>query len=130
MDERLVLGDLEVAVLDHLWAEGEGTPGSVHEAVGQPRGIRHNTVQSALRRLYDKHLLTREKVSHSYVYRAAVERRALQGRLLEDLASRWGDGDSSALMAAFVELAERGGDEQLRALERLVASRLAERVDS
>ncbi len=127
MDGRLVLGDLEGAVLDHLWEVREGTPISVHEAVGQPRGIRPNTVQSTLRRLFDKGLLERQKVSHSYVYRPAVARRELQGRLLEGLVSRWGDGDGSTLMAAFVELTERAGEDRLRALERLVAERLDER---
>ena len=63
-----VLGALESSVLDYLWEHGGGTAKTVHAAVGRRRGITVNTVQSTLKRLYDKGLLTRKKVSHAHVY--------------------------------------------------------------
>jgi penicillinase repressor len=46
-------GELELAVVDHLWTDGEGEAKSVHEVLGENRGITVNTVQSTLERLYE-----------------------------------------------------------------------------
>lgn len=120
----LALGELERSVLDFLWEVGSAAPGDVHARVGAPRRISVNTVSSALKRLFEKGLLTREKISHSYVYAAAVSRHELQRQLLQALADEFDDG--GGLLAAFVDLAEAEGEKTLRRLERMVAARLAE----
>lgn len=120
----LVLGDLERDVLEALWLHGPLNPGAVHERVGRPRDISVNTVSSALKRLCDKQLLTREKVSHAYVYEAAVSRAELQRQMLGGIASQFGDERSTGFLAAFVDLAEQSGDETLRRLEQMIAERL------
>lgn len=121
----LAIGDLERAVLEALWQSGPLNPGGVHAIVGVPRGISVNTVSSALKRLYEKDLLTREKVSHAYVYAAAVTRAALQRQLIGAIGSRFGAHDGSGLLAAFVDLAEAQGEDALRRLEKMIADRLA-----
>lgn len=121
----LALGDLERAVLDVLWTFGPLNPGTVHERVGRERGISVNTVSSALTRLHQKGLLEREKVSHSYVYRAVVSRSELQRQLIGEIADRFGDGTGTGVLAAFVDLAEERGEETLQRLEKMIADRLA-----
>lgn len=121
----LALGELEQAVLETLWSNGPANPGQVHASLGAARGISLNTVSSALKRLHDKGLLEREKVSHAYVYRATVTREALQRQLIGAIADQFSDGDAG-LLAAFVDVAGAGGEATLRRLEALVASRLAE----
>jgi len=120
----LALGDLELAVLDVLWADGPARPADVHGRLGSERGISVNTVASALKRLVDKGLLDRDKVSHAYVYRAIVSRSELQRQMLGALASRFGATGRSGLMAAFVDLTEEEGEDELRELEALIAARL------
>ena len=120
----LALGELERDVLDALWSAGPLNPGAVHERVGAPRGISVNTVSSALKRLQDKALLEREKVSHAYVYRAVVTRAELQRQLIEGIASQFGEEGGACLLAAFVDLAEERGQETMRRLERMIAARL------
>jgi predicted transcriptional regulator len=122
----LVLGALERAVLDVLWAAGPLNPSAVHERVGAPRGIGVNTVSSALKRLQDKGLLEREKVSHAYVYRAIVSRAELQRQLIDGIASQFGEEGGAGLLAAFVDLAEERGEATLRRLEQMIAARLHE----
>ena len=122
---ELDLGSLEQEVLDVLWQEGPLAPKEVHQQVAPGRRITVNTVSSALKRLYEKGLLSREKVSHSYVYTAAVARAELQRQLIGAIASRFSDEDSSGLLAAFVDVAEAEGEETLRALEALIAARLS-----
>lgn len=121
---ELALGELERDVLGALWAAGPLNPGAVHERVGAHRGISVNTVCSALKRLCDKGLLCREKVSHAYVYRATVSRAALQRQLIGAIEEEFSDDGGATLLAAFVDLAEERGDDTLRRLERMIALRL------
>ena len=121
---ELSLGQLELDVLDVLWADGPLKPGDVHGRLGDQRSISVNTVSSALKRLVEKGLLERQKVSHAYVYATIVNRAELQRELISELASQFGGG--TGVLAAFVDLAEAEGEETLRALERMIVDRLQE----
>lgn len=119
----LALGDLETSVLEALWTHGAMKPADVHARIGRP-DISINTVSSALKRLADKELLHRRKVSHSYVYCPAVSRSELQRQLIGAIADQFADQGGSGLLAAFVDIAQERGDDSLRDLERLIADRL------
>ena len=123
----IFLGDLEAAVIDHLWLNGPEDVKQVHRAVGRARRITLNTVQTTLKRLHEKGLLAREKVSHAYVYAPAVSRDEYQRRALDQTIELLMQGEAEAMVSAFVDLAERAGADQLERLERLVAERLAKR---
>lgn len=120
---RTPLGDLELAVLDRLWAEGPAEVRAMHAAVGSARGISPNTVHSALERLVRKGLAERSRRGRAYEYRAVVTRRDWLARSLDGLASELPADASELLLAAFVDLAERVGPEGLAELERLVRER-------
>jgi len=122
----LALGELERDVLDALWTHGELTPNAVHHLVGEPRNVSVNTVASALKRLHEKELLHREKVSHSYVYKPAISRADLQKQLIGEIATQFDDQYRSSFFAAFVDLAEEQGEDSLRRLEEMIAQRLRE----
>ena len=122
----LALGELEREVLECLWANGPLKPSAVHDHVGEARGISVNTTSSALKRLFEKGILGREKVSHSYVYRAVVERSELQRRLIHAIASEFGGDAGQGILAAFVDLAEERGEDTLRRLEQMIAQRLGD----
>ncbi len=118
------LGDLEMAVMTHLWARSPGDVKTLHAAIGAARSITPNTVQSTLVRLHKKGLLDRQKVSHAYVYTPACSRADFERDVLEEVVSRVMDGRPDAMLSAFVDLTERAGPEVLERLERLVAARL------
>ena len=117
------LGVLEREVMEHLWAKGPRDAKTVHGVVGRSRGITLNTVQSTLKRLYKKGLLTREKVSHAHVYSARLSQEAFQQQLLADVMVRLTRGDEDAMLSAIVDLTERVGEEQLQKLEKMIAAR-------
>jgi predicted transcriptional regulator len=125
----LTLGELEREVLNCLWEVGALSPNAVHEAVGTDRGIAVNTVCSALKRLFEKGLLEREKVSHSYVYSAAVTRAELQRQLIGAITDQFGERGGTAFLAAFVDLAEQHGKPMLQRLEAMASARLREDSD-
>ncbi len=118
------LGDLELIVLGHLWSEGSGDAKAVHCVVGRPRKITLNTIQSTLKRLREKGLLSREKVSHAYVYAPMVSREVFHRRVLREVMDLVMDGEPDSMLAAFVDLTERAGPEHLERLERMVEARL------
>jgi predicted transcriptional regulator len=117
------LGELESAVLEHLWSHGPADPKAVHAAIGKRRGITLNTIQSTLKRLYEKDLLRRDKVSHAHVYAPRLSRDEFRKGVLEDVVQRVLQGEARVMAAAFVDMAERAGDEHLAELERLIAER-------
>jgi predicted transcriptional regulator len=118
-----LLGELETAVMNHLWAGGEGDAKAVHAALGKRRGITLNTIQSTLKRLFEKGLLARDKVSHAHIYRARTSREEFHRGLLSELVGDMMNGQADAVVSAFVDLAERAGPEHLARLEALVAER-------
>jgi len=117
------LGDLELAVLDRLWAGGPAEVSAMHAAVGSARGISPNTVHSALERLVRKQLAERSRSGRAYEYRAAVSRRDWLARCFDGVASELPGASAETLFVAFVDLAERVGPDALAELERLVRER-------
>lgn len=119
------LGDLELAVMDHLWSHGDQDAKQVHREIGRARHITLNTIQSTLKRLFEKGLLAREKVSHAHVYGPRVTRGEFHRSALREVVERLMGGQSDAMLSAFIGLTERIGPDQLEELERRVAERLA-----
>jgi len=120
------LGDLEHAVLEHLWQSGEEDVTSTHAAVGARRGITSNTVGSALERLYRKGLLHRRKVSHAYRYRPTLDRDAFRARRVVDVAGGVRGLATAGLLAAFVDLVAASDEAALDRLDELIARRRKE----
>jgi predicted transcriptional regulator len=114
------LGELELAVLEHLWTVQEADVGEAHFAVGKCRGISPNTVGSALERLFKKGLLTREKVSHAYRYRAAIDRENFRAKRVVEAAGGLRSLGKNGLLAAFVDLVADSDESALAELERLI----------
>ncbi len=114
--------------MNHLWLGGEGEAKSVHTALGKRRGITLNTIQSTLKRLYEKGLLARDKVSHAHVYAPAVTREAFHRGLIGGLVEGLLKEHTESVVTAFVDLAERAGPETLDRLEAMIAERRRERT--
>ena len=104
--------------MEHLWSGGEGDAKAVHAALGKRRGITLSTIQSTLKRLHEKELLERDKVSHAHVYRPTGSREQFQRSTLGELVGELMGGEADAMVAAFVDLTER-----VARLEALVAER-------
>jgi predicted transcriptional regulator len=123
------LGELELQVLEYLWSQGPSDAKAVHAAIGHARHITLNTVQSTLKRLEEKEILSRSKVSHAFVYAPRLSRQSFHGELLQQLSELTLKGTPDVMVAAFVDLAERAGLEHLERLETLVEARLRQRRD-
>ncbi len=109
--------------MEHLWAHGSGDVKSVHAAL-KARRITINTVQSTLRRLFDKQLLRREKISHAHVYSPRSTRQAYHRQVLAEVVGDVLRGEAGTALSAFVDLAAEADEAHLRTLEQLIATRL------
>lgn len=119
------LGALELAILQYLWEEGPHPVKTAHRIVGVSRDITLNTVQSTMKRLWEKGLLEREKQGHAYVYSPRITRRDLTEMMVGELIEQVTGSQIDVALQAFVDVAERAGDKTLDRLEKLVAARRA-----
>ena len=119
------LGELEILVLEYLWQAGETDVIGAHAAIGRRRGITVNTVGSSLERLHRKGLVRRRKVSHAYLYEAAIDRDSFRARRLAHAAGGPRELASEGLLAAFVDLVSDADAAALDQLEQLIARKRA-----
>lgn len=117
------LGDLEQEVMTLAWERGALTVKDALGALARERA--YNTVQTTLDRLFKKGLLSREKISHSFVYRPRVTRAEFHREMIANLVGELQPKDRAPVLAAFVEMA---GAADLDRLEKLIeAKRQAKR---
>ena len=120
---RPYLGELEIAVMERLWTFGATSAKEMHEQLAAARNITANTVQSTMERLYKKGLLSREKVSHAYIYAPIVSRENLLAKMIDNVVGKLSGGHTEVMLSAFVDVAERTDIHSLVSLERLIEDR-------
>lgn len=79
------LGELECAVLEHVWSLREAT---VHDVVARmDRPLAYTTIMTTLDRLYRKGLLVRLKRGRAFVYAAARSKQEVQREIARELVN-------------------------------------------
>ena len=92
-----LLGELEGAIMDFLWARGEATGPEVVEELNRSRSLAYTTVLTVMGRLVEKGLLTQHKVGrpHPHLYRPAMSREAYTAeaasQIVHSLVEDFGD---------------------------------------
>lgn len=112
-------GDLERAVMDHLWDATE--PLSVRQVAEVLAGSKekaYTTVLTVLDRLHDKGFVRREMVGRAYLYTATADRSVHQARLMGEVLRR--STDPQPALQHFVGAMTPA---QLAALRELLAER-------
>lgn len=112
---RNVLGDLERAVIEHLWSASPSGPGvtvrEVHDAVGVERGLAYTTLMTVLDRMAKKGLVSRRRDGRAWRYTAASSREELTSETMHHT------------------LGELAGDERRGVLLHFLGSSSPEEVD-
>lgn len=115
-----VLGHLEEAVVELLWAQPSQTVNDVETRLRRRREIAHTTVLTTLDRMYRKGYLTREKRGRAFVYTPRYSPKEFQrGMACEVLGALLRHSSESAI-STFVDLVAKNPDSfhQLEALVR------------
>lgn len=122
------LGELELALMEALWACPEQSAAALQQRLPSARRSSLSTIQSALERLYRKALVRRHKQGHAYVYSAALGRPELLGRLLGGVIRQLHTGSLDPILSSFVDFAERIDEDTLDRLDELVRQRRRARL--
>lgn len=114
------LGDLERAVMDHLWdTGGPQTVRQVHDALCARRELAYTTVMTVLQRLARKGLVAQIRDDRAHRYAPMNGRDELVAGLMVDaLDEAAGPGGRRAALMHFVE---RVGADETAALRRALA---------
>ena len=114
------LGDLERAVMDHLWGADEPqTVRQVHESLCIQRELAYTTVMTVLQRLARKNLVEQIRDDRAHQYAPTHGPDELVAGLMVDALHQAGNaGDREAALMHFVE---RVGAEDADALRRALA---------
>jgi predicted transcriptional regulator len=123
------LGELERAVMDHLWSSGEPqTVRQVHEALSARRDLAYTTIMTVLQRLAKKNLVVQHRDDRAHRYAAMHGRDELVAGLMVDALDQV--SDSGSREAALVHFVERVGADEAAALRRALAELESKHADS
>ncbi|OQQ30627.1 transcriptional regulator [Prescottella equi] len=124
------LGELERAVMDHLWSVTEPqTVRQVHEALATRRELAYTTVMTVLQRLAKKHLVIQQRDDRAHRYLPMHGRDELVASLMVDaLQQADASGERAAALVHFV--GQVGADEAAALREALAALEAAESAKS
>lgn len=122
-----VLGVLESAVMEALWAESGLTVNEVEERLREKREIAHTTVLTTLDRLYRKGYLTREKQAKAFVYAPRYTLEEFERGLTQEVLGALLNQFTESAVSTFVDLI--GEDpEALAQVEAMIRAKRRERA--
>ncbi|MDO5533400.1 MAG: BlaI/MecI/CopY family transcriptional regulator [Propionibacteriaceae bacterium] len=99
-----ILGDLEHAVMDVLWARAAPTPvREVHEELAQAREIAYTTVMTVLDRLAKKGIVARELDGRAWLYLPARTRLELYVSTVNEALEGLTDAERTQVLRAVTD---------------------------
>lgn len=75
--DPLRLGDLQLRILEILWARGEAAVADVHAVLKPERDLAYTTVATMLRKMEARNLVSHREEGRAFLYRAAVASEAV-----------------------------------------------------
>lgn len=92
------LGDLQLAIMRVLWALGEATVSSVHEALQEERGLALTTIATMLSKMEKKGIVTHRTEGRQFVYAPTVSEEEVHRSMVTELTERLFEGRAAALV--------------------------------
>ena len=128
------LGELERAVMEHLWAHGSAGGGpltvrEVHKTVGAPRDLAYTTVMTVLDRLAKKQLVTQERDGRAYRYAPVNTREELTALTMRETLVDLEASNRKGVMLHFLDAASPQEIDDLKAALALIEERAAATSD-
>jgi predicted transcriptional regulator len=121
------LGNLEIRVMDIVWARGESSVRDVFGKIDRP--LAYTTVMTTLERLFKKGLLLREKSGRAFLYSPAFSRDEWERRRAGDLVAAFLDGPRQSrelLVSSLLDAVGQHDEALLSDLEKKIRRRRKE----
>lgn len=122
------LADLQLAIMQVLWEQGEATVGHVQKALEPTRTLAYTTVGTMLSRLERDGQVTHRVEGRVNVYRAKLPREKVSRSMVSDLAQRLCAGDVTQLVCHLLDDCDVSRDE-LTAIKKFIRQKEQELSD-
>jgi predicted transcriptional regulator len=114
------LGELETAVMEHVWRRPSVTAREVCDRMKGAEQRAYTTIMTTMDRLHRKGLLIREKDGLAWRYAASMSKVEFERALANELAAKILSDHGDAALDAFVEAAASIDESLLDKLRRLI----------
>jgi len=114
------LGDLQLRIMQILWARAEATVADVHGVLAGERDLAYTTVATMLRKVEARGLVRHQLDGRSFVYRAAVPEEDVSQGMADHLVDRLFEGSLSDMVHHLLRTREVSREE-LSKLEKMIA---------
>lgn len=114
------LGDLQLKIMQILWAKDEATVAEVHGALASERDLAYTTIATMLRKMEARGLTKHRLDGRSFVYRAAVGEEAVSQGMADHLVDRLFEGSLSDMVHHLLTTREVSREE-LSKLEKMIS---------
>lgn len=121
-------GRVQLRIMRVLWKQGQATARQITEKLSKHQPIAHSTVQTLLRQLEEKGMVTHEAAERVFVFRPLVDQPDVVGHAAHDLLTRMFDGSVAGLVSHLLRR-ERISPEELDRLRELIEAYNAEETD-
>ena len=116
------LGDLQLRIMQALWARGEATVADVLAALGGRIPLAYTTIATMLRKMETRGLVGHRAEGRSFVYRALVAEESVTRGMAEHVLDRLFEGSLAEMVSHLLTHREISRAELAR-LEQLIAER-------
>ena len=97
------LGEVEQAVLEHVWAEGPCTAEACRAALAASRPMKESTIRTVLRRLEEKGYVSHTTEGRTFIFSAAQDRQNVAVRAVKNIIDRFCGGSAEELVLGMVD---------------------------
>jgi predicted transcriptional regulator len=119
MKSAIRFGDLQLAIMRHLWRWGEASVNDVHRGLYEERGLAPTTIATMLRKMEEKGVVAHRMEGRKFIYRPTVTEERARRSMVEQLTDRLFSGNVAELVSHLLE--EHQVDEvELRQLQKLI----------
>ena len=113
------LGELEHAVMQHVWRLAPCTADAIREALLPDRALKDSTIRTVLRRLEEKGYVTHTTDSRTFLYNAALNRQRVAANAVKKIMDFFLHGSAEELLVGMVDT---------EVLDRKELQRLADKI--
>lgn len=97
------LGELEHAVMQHVWRLAPCTADAVREALLPARALKDSTIRTVLRRLEEKGYVTHSIENRTFLYQAALDRQRVAANAVKRIMDFFLQGSAEELLVGMVD---------------------------
>lgn len=128
MTKDYQLADLQLAIMQILWAKGEASVSDVHAALFEERKLAYTTIGTMLAKMEEKNYVTHRTAQRQNIYKAVIKQEKVNQSMVNDLVKRLFHGDITEMVSQLLGNS-RVSPEVIASLKKMIRQREQELND-